>query len=87
MTTTWIGRELPPIRRGGQEYFLLGRGDELYLVLNKCPHRGGPLKLGFLDADDRLVCPLHKNAFSVDWLIALPTTRRLVERADVDAVR
>lgn len=75
----WIGRDLPPIRRGGEDYFLLGVDDRLYLVLNRCPHRGGPLKFGHVDDEDRLVCPMHRNALSVETLLAWPTTIALTE--------
>ena len=80
MSATWIGKDLPPIRRGEREYFLLGREDGLYLVLNQCPHRGGPLKFGFVNDADEIVCPLHGGAFSVDALIARPSTLRLIEQ-------
>lgn len=80
----WIGRDLPPIRRNGQDYFLVSMDDELYLVLNRCPHRGGPLKLGCLNASGELVCPWHHNAFSVERLTRLPTTIRLTEAARAD---
>ena len=53
----------------------------LYLVANRCPHRGGPLKFGFVDDEDRIVCPLHNGVFPITALIALPTTIRLDERA------
>jgi len=80
MSGAWLGRDLPPIRRGGREYVLLGRGEALYLILNQCPHRGGPLKFGYINDDDAIVCPLHGGAFSIDALIARPTTLRLVEQ-------
>ena len=73
----WIGHDLPPIRRDGVEYFLLCAKGELYLVPNRCPHRGGPLKFGRLNAAGELVCPMHGNAFSIDSLIAMPGTHRL----------
>ena len=47
--TSWIGDDLPPIMRDGVEYFLLSHRGELYLVPNVCPHRGGPLKFGYVD--------------------------------------
>jgi len=77
---SWIGADLPPIYRDGAEYFLLGHGDALYLVANRCPHRGGPLKFGFVNANDEVVCPLHQSAFPIDRLIAQPSTIRLHER-------
>lgn len=83
--TVWIGRDLPPIRRDGEEYFLLGVDDRLYLVRNACPHRGGPLKFGQVDDQNRIVCPMHYNAFSVETLLAQPTTIRLTETPHGDA--
>ena len=79
MAQSWIGKDLPPIWRDGEEYFLLGHDDALYLIANRCPHRGGPLKFGFVNAAGELVCPLHHNAFSIHCLIARPTTIRLAE--------
>ena len=81
MGASWIGRELPAIYRDGQEYFLLGHGDALFLVANRCPHRGGSLKFGFINAANEIVCPMHRNAFAIDRLIAQPSTIRLSERA------
>jgi len=75
----WIGHDLPPIRRDGIEYFLLSARGELYLVPNLCPHRGGPLKFGRLNAAGELVCPTHGNAFSIESLIRNPATPRLTE--------
>lgn len=80
MSGTWIGSDLPPIWRDGAEYFLLGHGGELYLVANRCPHRGGPLKSGFINGDGELVCPMHRGAFAIERLIAQPSTLRLEAR-------
>jgi nitrite reductase (NADH) small subunit len=77
--TVWIGSGLPPIRRDGEEYFLLSVDDRLYLVRNACPHRGGPLKFGHVDDQNRVVCPMHHNAVPVETLLAWPTTIELVE--------
>nr|WP_256478491.1 Rieske (2Fe-2S) protein [Notoacmeibacter sp. MSK16QG-6] len=74
---SWIGRDLPPIIRDGVEYFLLGHKGDLFLVPNRCPHRGGSLKFGYINARDEIVCPMHHNAFSVSRLIARPTTLKL----------
>ena len=75
----WIGHDLPSIRRDGEDYFLLGVDNALYLVRNACPHRGGPLKFGRLTDDETIVCPMHHQAVPVDALLALPSTLRLVE--------
>lgn len=79
MPGSWIAKDVPPIVRDGVEYFLLGHEDALYLVPNACPHRGGPLKFGFINAQDEIVCPMHQGAFAIARLIALPTTIRLAE--------
>ena len=75
--SAWIGHDLPPIRRDGVEYFLLSSEGELYLVPNRCPHRGGPLKFGRLNGAGELVCPMHGAAFSIASLVADPATLRL----------
>ncbi|MDP1632145.1 MAG: Rieske 2Fe-2S domain-containing protein [Caulobacter sp.] len=75
----WIGRDLPPIYRQGEAYFLLSVDDQLYLVRNVCPHRGGPLKFGHVDDQNRIVCPMHHNAYPVEVLLAQPTTVKLSE--------
>jgi nitrite reductase (NADH) small subunit len=80
MSESWIGKDLPPIWRDGEEYFLLGHQDALYLVANRCPHRGGPLKFGFINAAGEVVCPMHQGAFPIERLIAQPGTIRLEER-------
>ncbi len=78
---SWIGRDLPPIRREGRDYFIVGHKGVLYLVHNHCPHRGGALKFGYVDGEDRIVCPLHHNSYSIERLIARPTTLRLDEQS------
>ncbi len=75
--TSWIGDDLPPIMRDGVEYFLLSHRDELYLIPNVCPHRGGPLKFGYVDGENRIVCPMHHNAYPIEKLIARDTTLKL----------
>ena len=81
--TSWVGRDLPPIRRDGRDYFIVGHRGALYLVHNHRPHRGGALKFGYVDGQDRIVCPLHHNAYAIEQLIARPTTLRLEETASV----
>jgi len=76
---SWIGSDLPPIVRNGTEYFVLSHHDALYLIANSCPHRGGPLKFGFINARDEIVCPLHRGAFPIAGLVAQPSTVRLDE--------
>ncbi|MEZ0470056.1 nitrite reductase small subunit NirD [Luteimonas salinilitoris] len=41
-------------------------GDQVYAVLDRCPHKGGPLSQGIV-AGDAVTCPLH------GWNIGLAT--------------
>jgi nitrite reductase (NADH) small subunit len=75
-----MASDSPAIVRDGTEYFILSHHDVLYLIANSCPHRGGPLKFGFINANDEIVCPLHRGAFPIAKLVALASTIRLDER-------
>lgn len=75
----WIGNNFPVILRDGEEYFLLSYRDTLYLVRNRCPHRGGPLKFGFINDNDEIICPMHHNAFPIAGLIKHASTIVLTE--------
>jgi 3-phenylpropionate/trans-cinnamate dioxygenase ferredoxin subunit len=39
--------------------------NNLSAFTQKCPHAGGNLSNGFLDAQGNIVCPLHRYKFSV----------------------
>lgn len=50
---------------GDDRYFLFRSEARLFLVHDKCPHRGGPLSLGRVSADGkRLICPWHGTRVS-----------------------
>ena len=40
------------------------RGEILYACAHKCPHAGGIIAEGFIDAMGNVVCPLHRYRFS-----------------------
>jgi nitrite reductase/ring-hydroxylating ferredoxin subunit len=42
---------------------LLKKEDKVYAFAATCPHAGAPLCSGWLDAQGRVVCPLHKYRF------------------------
>jgi nitrite reductase/ring-hydroxylating ferredoxin subunit len=48
----------------GQELALFNIGGEFYCIDNFCPHSGGPLGDGYLDADV-VMCPWHAWQFNV----------------------
>lgn len=48
---------------GDRTIGLLRRGDRVFAFAPKCPHAGAPLCEGWLDAQGRVVCPLHTYRF------------------------
>jgi nitrite reductase/ring-hydroxylating ferredoxin subunit len=45
----------------------LGRHhDKLFAFAHKCPHAGGPMKEGWIDAKGNVVCPVHGYRFSLE---------------------
>jgi nitrite reductase (NADH) small subunit len=54
---------------GGENYFTMIRDGTVHLITSRCPHRGGPLRLGKVH-EGRLRCPWHGNSFRVDRLCA-----------------
>jgi len=52
---------------GGEEIAVFRTGDDrIYALVNRCPHKGGPLSQGIVHGD-KVACPLH------DWKISLAT--------------
>jgi Rieske [2Fe-2S] domain len=63
-------------------YFVFEDEGRLFLVLDRCPHRGGPLSLATLSPDrKRLTCPWHGSRISCGWLRrqSVPLVRRGTE--------
>jgi 3-phenylpropionate/trans-cinnamate dioxygenase ferredoxin subunit len=57
---------LAMVKVEGHVICLARRGEELFAVRNRCPHAGGPLHQGWLDAEGQLVCPWHRFKFCLD---------------------
>lgn len=43
---------------------LIQKGEGLYACAYKCPHAGGILSEGYIDAMGNIVCPLHRYRFN-----------------------
>jgi 3-phenylpropionate/trans-cinnamate dioxygenase ferredoxin subunit len=56
---------LAEIEINGKIICLAKHSDQLFACTQKCPHAGGILTDGHLDALGNLVCPLHKYKFSL----------------------
>jgi len=63
----------------GQPVALFNVGGAFHALLNRCPHRGGPLGQGFLDGAE-VSCPWHNWTFNV-------TTGENVVSAEVKVAR
>lgn len=50
---------------GGKKITLAQVAGEIYACAYKCPHAGGVLADGFIDAMGNIVCPLHRYKFSL----------------------
>ena len=54
----------------GNVYFLIEHKKKWFAILDKCPHRGGPLSLGEKCSKmETIQCPWHNNIFKVCSLI------------------
>ncbi|HTH49654.1 MAG TPA: Rieske 2Fe-2S domain-containing protein [Candidatus Limnocylindria bacterium] len=53
-----------PVEVHGKRLALVRLEGKFYALDNACPHRGGPLAVGYLDGC-RLHCPLHGWGFDV----------------------
>ena len=53
------------IEVAGRRVCIVLQNDKLQACSQKCPHAGGKLADGFLDALGNIVCPLHRYKFSL----------------------
>lgn len=51
--------QLTEITVGEKNIGLVKKGEKIYAFTATCPHAGAKLCEGFLDAQGRIVCPLH----------------------------
>lgn len=50
---------------GGKKITLTFFQNQIFAVAHKCPHAGGILGEGFMDAAGNIVCPLHRYRFCI----------------------
>ncbi len=53
------------IEAGGKKITIGKFKDELFAFAHKCPHAGGIMADGFIDALGNAVCPLHRYKFNL----------------------
>lgn len=61
----WQQNNLTTAEAGGEKITLAKIGNDIYACAHKCPHAGGILADGFIDATGNIVCPLHRYKFNL----------------------
>ena len=56
---------LGSVEANGKHLCLALHGERLYACASKCPHAGGALADGYIDALGNIVCPLHRYKFNL----------------------
>lgn len=64
-TIDWQANNLALAEVGGRKVTLTKINNEIFACAHKCPHAGGILADGFVDASGNIVCPLHRYRFSL----------------------
>ncbi len=58
--------QLLQLQISGKNICLTKKEDQLFACTYKCPHAGGLMADGFIDALGNIVCPLHRYKFNVE---------------------
>ena len=56
---------LTELEVNGRKICLAKHHDQVFACTQKCPHAGGLLAAGYLDATGNIVCPLHRYKFDL----------------------
>ena len=51
------------VQAGGKTICITRFNNTLHACAAKCPHAGGDMRQGFLDANGHIVCPVHRYKF------------------------
>ncbi len=62
----WQANHLCMAAVAGKQLTVARQGDTLFACAHKCPHAGGMMADGFLDAAGNIVCPLHRYKFKLE---------------------
>ncbi|HET9055554.1 MAG TPA: Rieske 2Fe-2S domain-containing protein [Chitinophagaceae bacterium] len=60
----WGENNLAEIEIKGKKICIGKMNDKLFACTNKCPHAGGRLVNGYVDAQGNIVCPVHRYRFN-----------------------
>lgn len=59
-------KALAPVKVAGKDICVVFHQEKIYGCANKCPHAGGRLHEGYVDAAGNIVCPLHRYKFRLE---------------------
>ena len=59
------GNNIAVVEAGGKKICIGRHGEEYFAFSYKCPHAGGVLADGFIDAFGSVVCPLHRYRYDM----------------------
>ncbi len=59
------GNVLQEVKAGDKNLCIALYKDQWYACAAKCPHAGGSMAQGYVDALGNIVCPLHRYKFSL----------------------
>ncbi len=58
--------KMQEVEIGGKKICVLLHNENLKACAAKCPHAGGIMRNGYVDALGNIVCPLHRYKFSLE---------------------
>lgn len=56
---------LVEVESGDKKFCIAKKEESLFACAHKCPHAGGFMDEGYLDAVGNIVCPVHRYKFSL----------------------
>ncbi len=62
---TFAPNNMTAVEVNGKKLTLIKHHNRLFACTHKCPHAGGVLAEGYIDAMGNIVCPLHRYKFSL----------------------
>ncbi len=87
------GNNALKVNINGEDIAIFRQGDRVYALNDQCPHKGGPLSLGWVE-DGHVFCPLHGWKFDLqtgscetNWERPVQTHEVRVERDEVQIRR
>lgn len=69
MPLSFDARDYNVISVNGEELHVRSIAEQVYVLRSRCPHRGGPLRLGRI-RDEVIVCPWHGTKVALSRCVA-----------------